>query len=103
LKELGTDPTTGRSVIVKDGRFGAYVTDGESNASLRKNEVLELLTLDRGLELLAERRAYDAENGGVGSTPRRRKAVVKKVPTKKAPAQKAAKKSVKKVAAKVSA
>ena len=103
LKELGVDLATGRSVVVKDGRFGAYVTDGESNASMRKGDVLDLLTLDRGLELLAERRAYDAENGGAKKTPHRRKAVAKKAPAKKARAKKAVKKSAKKVTAKASA
>lgn len=108
LKELGVDPASGRNVVVKDGRFGAYVTDGESNASLRKSEVLELLTLDRGLELLAERRAYDAENGGAKKKVRARKTVAKKAPAKKTPVKKApakkapAKKAAKKVTAKVS-
>jgi DNA topoisomerase-1 len=104
LKELGVDPASGRNVVVKDGRFGAYVTDGESNASLRKTEVLELLTLDRGLELLAERRAYDAENGGVKKKARSRKPAAKKAVTKKTPAKKAvARKPAKKLAAKASA
>jgi len=103
LKELGLDPASGRNVVVKDGRFGAYVTDGESNASLRKSEVLELLTLDRGLELLAERRAYDAENGGVKKKARTRKATAKKAPARKAPAKKATKKATKKAAVKVTA
>ena len=104
LKELGLDPASGRNVIVKDGRFGPYVTDGESNASLRKSEVLELLTLDRGLELLAERRAYDAENGGVKKKARSRKAVAKKAPAKKAAAKKAPpRKTAKKATSKASA
>jgi DNA topoisomerase-1 len=104
LKELGVDPASGRNVVVKDGRFGAYVTDGESNASLRKTEVLELLTLDRGLELLAERRAYDAENGGAKKAPRTRKVAGKKSAAKRSPAKKSpARKPVKKVAAKAGA
>jgi DNA topoisomerase-1 len=104
LKELGVDPATGRNVVVKDGRFGAYVTDGESNASLRKTEVLELLTLDRGLELLTERRAYDAENGGAKKKPRGRKVSAKKALPKRTPAKKAAaRKPAKKLTAKASA
>jgi DNA topoisomerase-1 len=104
LKELGVDPASGRNVVVKDGRFGAYVTDGESNASLRKTEVLELLTLDRGLELLTERRAYDAENGGAKKTPRTSKVAAKKSAAKRSAAKKsAARKPVKKVAAKAGA
>src|SRR5262249_876166 len=57
LKELGTDPATGRSIVVKDGRFGPYVTDGETNASLRRGDSVEAITPERATELLAERRA----------------------------------------------
>ena len=51
------DPSSGRPVVVKDGRFGPYVTDGETNASLRSRDAVESLTLDRAVELLAERRS----------------------------------------------
>ena len=57
LRELGDDPSSGRSVVVKEGRFGPYVTDGETNASLRSGDAVESLTLERGVELLAERRS----------------------------------------------
>jgi DNA topoisomerase-1 len=57
LRELGTDPATGKPVVVKDGRFGPYVTDGETNASLRRGDDVESLTLERAQELLADRRA----------------------------------------------
>jgi len=57
LRELGTDPGTGRALVVKDGRFGPYVTDGETNASLRRGDTVDGLTLERASELLAERRA----------------------------------------------
>ena len=60
LKELGADPGSGRSVVIKDGRFGPYVTDGETNASLRRGETPESVTLERASELLAERRAKSA-------------------------------------------
>jgi len=49
---------------VKDGRFGVYVTDGETNATLRRGDAVELLTLERALELLAGRRAWEIENPG---------------------------------------
>lgn len=64
LKELGKDPQTSKEVIVKDGRFGVYVTDGETNATLRRGDAVELLTLERALELLAGRRAWEIENPG---------------------------------------
>jgi DNA topoisomerase-1 len=57
LKELGPDPESGRALVVKDGRFGPYVTDGETNASLRRGDSPEAITLERAVELLAERRA----------------------------------------------
>ncbi|GAA2123035.1 type I DNA topoisomerase [Kitasatospora saccharophila] len=79
LKELGTDPVSERPVVVKDGRFGPYVTDGETNATLRKDDEVETITPERGYELLAEKRA----RGPVKKT-------AKKAPAKKAPAKKAA-------------
>jgi DNA topoisomerase-1 len=57
LKELGNDPGSGRPIVVKSGRFGPYVTDGETNASLRQGDDPESITQERALELLAERRA----------------------------------------------
>jgi DNA topoisomerase-1 len=57
LRELGVDATTGRSIVLRDGRFGPYVTDGETNASLRRGDTIEGLTPERASELLAERRA----------------------------------------------
>ena len=57
LRELGADPATGKPVVVKDGRFGPYVTDGETNATLRRVDTVEAMTLERAAELLAEKRA----------------------------------------------
>jgi DNA topoisomerase I len=57
LRELGDDPATGKAMVLKDGRFGPYVTDGETNASLRKGDTVEGVTPERASELLAERRA----------------------------------------------
>jgi DNA topoisomerase-1 len=57
LADLGADPATGRKLVVKEGRFGPYVTDGETNASLRQGDDPVAITQERALELLAERRA----------------------------------------------
>ena len=57
LRELGADPASGKPLLVKDGRFGPYVTDEETNASLRAGDTVEGLTLERASELLAERRS----------------------------------------------
>ncbi|MCC5698674.1 hypothetical protein LH612_36625, partial [Klebsiella pneumoniae] len=54
---LGESPENGKPVVIKDGRWGPYVTDGEINASLRKGDSVESMTLERALELIAERRA----------------------------------------------
>jgi DNA topoisomerase I len=70
LRDFGADPSSGRPVLVKEGRFGPYVTDGETNASLRAGDAVESLTLDRAVELLAERRA---RGPGRKRAPRRRK------------------------------
>ncbi len=102
LKELGNDPVSERPVVLKEGRFGPYVTDGEVNASLRRDDDPETITPDRAYELLADRRA----RGPVKKTAKRApKKAAKKAPAKKAakkaPAKKAAKKApAKKTAAK---
>ncbi|MFJ5022696.1 type I DNA topoisomerase [Streptomyces goshikiensis] len=79
LKELGTDPVSEKPVVVKDGRFGPYVTDGETNATLRRDDDVETITPERGYELLAEKRAKGPA-----------KKTAKKAPAKKATATKAA-------------
>jgi DNA topoisomerase-1 len=82
LRELGTDPTTNLPVVVKEGRFGPYVTDGTTNASLRKGDVVESIDMDRASELLAERRA-------AGPSTRKKKVAKKAAPAKKKAARKA--------------
>jgi DNA topoisomerase-1 len=57
LRELGADPVSGGAITVKSGRFGPYVTDGSVNATLRKDDAPETITLERAVELLAEKRA----------------------------------------------
>jgi len=81
LRELGADPTTGKPMVIKDGRFGPYVTDGETNASLRKGDEVASITDERAAELLADRRARGPAKKAAKKT------------TRKAPAKKAAKKT----------
>ncbi|OFT97361.1 type I DNA topoisomerase [Brevibacterium sp. HMSC22B09] len=57
LKEFGTDPNSEKPVVLKDGRFGPYVTDGTTNATLRKDDTVEGITAERAFQLLAEKRA----------------------------------------------
>jgi DNA topoisomerase-1 len=57
LRDLGPDPSSGKQMLVKNGRYGPYVTDGDTNASLRRGDEVETLTIDRAAELLADRRA----------------------------------------------
>ena len=95
LADLGEDPVTKRNVVVRSGRFGLYVTDGQTNATLRLGDAPETMTMDRASELLAERR-----NAEPSTRPRKSaKKATKKAPVKKA-AKKTAKRSTKKAAAK---
>ena len=81
LKDLGIDPASQKTVLVKDGRFGIYITDGETNATLRRGDNVEFLTLERGLELLAGRRAWEIENGGAGRVKKSSKRAKKAAPS----------------------
>jgi DNA topoisomerase-1 len=85
LRELGADPVSEKPMVIKDGRFGPYVTDGETNASLRKGDDVMSITDSRASELLADRRA----RGPVKKKAPAKKAA-KKTPAKKVPANKAA-------------
>jgi DNA topoisomerase-1 len=67
LRELGTDPVNGKPLVVKDGRFGPYITDGETNVTVPRGTSVEDLTRERAVELMAEKRAK-------GPAPRRRRA-----------------------------
>jgi DNA topoisomerase-1 len=107
LRELGADPVSGSPMVIKDGRFGPYVTDGETNASLRKGDEVGTLTDERASELLADRRARGPAKkvarkapakkvapaktaGGAVKKTAAKKAVAKKTTAKKAPAKKTA-------------
>ncbi len=82
LRELGPDPVSGNPILVKDGRFGAYVTDGDTNATLRSGDAPETVTVERAADLLAEKRAK-------GPAPKKRGA--KKAAPRKSSAKKRAK------------
>jgi DNA topoisomerase I len=84
LRELGNDSASGKPMVIKDGRFGPYVTDGETNASLRKGDDVLSITDERASELLADRRAR-------GPVKRTAKKAAKKAPAKKTAAKKAVK------------
>jgi len=99
LREFGNDPVSGKPVVAKDGKFGVYVTDGETNASLSRGDRLEAMEPERAYELLAIRREAIIEKGGVAGrkAAATKKAAAKKTPAKKTPAKKA---TAKKAAAK---
>ena len=82
LRDMGADPATGKPMLVKDGRFGPYVTDGETNASLRKSDEVATLTAQRAAELLADRR-------GAAPSPRPKRTASPKAPKAKTTAKKA--------------
>ncbi|MDQ1687629.1 MAG: topoisomerase [Frankiaceae bacterium] len=95
LRELGPDPVSGSPMVIKEGRFGPYVTDGETNASLRKGDGIESLTVERAAELLADRRAAGPpkKRGAKKAAPKKsaaKKTTAKKSATKKAAAKKSA-------------
>jgi DNA topoisomerase-1 len=103
LKEFGPDPVSTKPIVAKEGRFGVYVTDGETNASLGRGDRLEEMSPERAHELLATRREQMLEKGETPGGARRgrgargsvkkaapRKAAAKKAPAKKAAAKKAA-------------
>jgi len=84
LRELGPDPANGQPVVVKDGRFGPYVTDGEFNATLRQGDSVETITIERAAELLADKRAK-----GPAPKKRAKKSTAKKSTAKRSKAGKA--------------
>jgi DNA topoisomerase-1 len=87
LKQLGVDASSGKPITVREGRFGLYVTDTETNASLRKGDDLETLTLERAQELLEQRR----ERGPSQKKKGRKRSPAKAAPAQAAPAKKRSK------------
>ncbi|MEO7836427.1 MAG: topoisomerase C-terminal repeat-containing protein, partial [Acidimicrobiales bacterium] len=84
LRELGPDPATGSAMVVKEGRFGPYITDGEVNATLPRGESVDELSPERAAELLADKRAK-------GPAPKKARKPAAKKATKPATAKKRSK------------
>jgi DNA topoisomerase-1 len=100
LREMGIDPLTEKPLVIKDGRFGPYVTDGEFNASLRRGQTPESLSVEEASEMLSEKRAKGpaaprkratkATKAAAGEADAPAKKAAKKAPAKKATAAKKA-------------
>ena len=88
LKEFGADPVSGKPVVLKSGRFGPYVTDGETNATLRRDDPPETLSSERAFELIAEKRAK-----GPATKPAAKRTTTRKTTATKKPAARATKKA----------
>jgi DNA topoisomerase-1 len=97
LRDLGADPATGAPMVIKEGRFGAYITDGEYNATVPRGETVEGITPERAAELLAIKREAGPPKakGRGGKKAGAKKAAATKTAAKKAPAKKAASKTAK--------
>ena len=89
LREFGDDPVSGRKVVAKDGRFGVYVTDGETNASIGKGDRIEELSPERAFELLAIRREQGPSKKRPAKKAAAKKSTAKKTAAKKTAAKKA--------------
>ena len=104
LKELGTDPNSGKPVVIKDGRFGPYITDGTTNVTVPRASTIEDIDADQAYTLLAEKRAKGpAKKRGTRKTTKKsaaKKTATKKTTTKRTTAKKATAKTTKKSAAK---
>ena len=108
LKELGTDPNSGKPVVIKDGRFGPYITDGTTNVTVPRASTIEDIDADQAYTLLAEKRAKGpAKKRGTRKTTKKtaakkpaKKTAAKKTTTKRTTAKKTTAKTTKKSAAK---
>jgi DNA topoisomerase I len=93
LRELGIDPATEKPIVIRDGRFGPYVTDGETNASLRKGDTIDGITVERASELLQTRRETaptKPKRGAKKASAKKRASATKAAATKKKTASKRA-------------
>ena len=99
LRELGEDPATGKPVVIKDGRFGPYFTDGEINVTLRRGDDPATVSPERAFELLAEKRAKGPTKKRTTRKTAAKKTAAKKTATKKTAAKTATKTTTRKTAA----
>jgi DNA topoisomerase-1 len=91
LRDLGIDPAVDKPVVIKEGRFGPYITDGEYNATVPRSESVEEITTERAFELLADKRAAGPAKKKAGARkkpPGKSVGATKKTGTKKVPAKK---------------
>ena len=88
LRELGQDPATDKPVVIKDGRFGPYITDGQTNVTVPRSEDPATITAERASELLAEKRAKGPAKKRTTGKTTTRKSAAKKTTAKKATATK---------------
>ncbi|MDO5700468.1 MAG: type I DNA topoisomerase [Bowdeniella nasicola] len=88
LRELGTDPATDKPVVIKDGRFGPYITDGTTNVTVPRAETVEGISAERAYELLADKRAKGPTKRKTRKAPARKKSTAKKTTAKKSTAKK---------------
>lgn len=108
LKELGTDPNSGKPVVIKDGRFGPYITDGTTNVTVPRASTIEDIDADQAYTLLAEKRAKGpAKKRGTRKTAKKttakkttKKTAAKKTTTKRTTTKKTTAKTPKQSAAK---
>ena len=108
LKELGTDPNSGKPVVIKDGRFGPYITDGTTNVTVPRASIIEDIDADQAYTLLAEKRAKGpTKKRGTRKTTKKtaakkpaKKTAAKKTTTKRTTAKKTTAKTTKKSGAK---
>ena len=84
LRELGQDPATEKPVVIKDGRFGPYITDGQTNVTVPRSEDPATISAERAFELLADKRAKGPAKKRTTRKTTSKKATTKKTTTKKA-------------------
>ena len=93
LRELGQDPATDKPVVIKDGRFGPYITDGQTNVTVPRSEDPATISAERAFELLADKRAKGPAKKRTTRKTTAKKTTTKKVTTKKTAAKTASSKA----------